>query len=157
MQHIYISYIFRYRDYHMKIHQKKKTDGQVNFLGGNLISDVGCPQGNWLQIFIWNPVVHYYFYFDPAKRPRVLYIKMILHFNISSSLSERDNSRLQGVMKLETNSSFYFLFVEYILVIRIGVRQKDSGRSVAPRFFFKLAPSHARINISLSGGWKILK
>ena len=39
-----------------KYTKKKKNDGQVNFLRGNLISDVGCPQGNWLQIFIWNPV-----------------------------------------------------------------------------------------------------
>ena len=54
MQHIYVSYIFRYEE--ITKWKYTKHDGQVNFLGGNLISDVGCPQGNWLQIFIWNPV-----------------------------------------------------------------------------------------------------
>ena len=33
----------------------QKNDGRVNFLGGNLISD-----GNWLQIFVWNPAMYHY-------------------------------------------------------------------------------------------------
>ena len=35
----------------------QKYDGQVNFLRGNFISDVACPRGNCLQIFIWNPAM----------------------------------------------------------------------------------------------------